>query len=56
MIALNNDSQPEEFWLSLPLPANGAVNLLTGEPAEIKDGKLHFTVGGNDGVLIRLNS
>lgn len=56
VIALNNDSQPEEFWLSLPLPANGAVNLLTGEPAEIKDGKLHFTVGGNDGVLIRLNS
>lgn len=56
VIALNNDSQPEQFWILLPSPANGAVNMLIGEPVEIIDGKLHFTVSGNDGALIRLNS
>lgn len=56
VIALNNDSQPEEMWLRLPGKASEAVDVLTGMPVEIIDGQLHFTVGGNDGVLIKLNS
>ena len=55
IVALNNDSQPEEIWIRLPMAADTAVNILTGEVAEIADGQLHFTIGGNDGALIRLN-
>lgn len=55
VIALNNDSQPEELWLRLPCAADGAVDFLTGEPVEIIDGQLHLTLGGNDGALIRVN-
>lgn len=55
IIVLNNDSQPEKLQLGLPSAAESAVNMLTGERVEIKDGRLHFTIGGNDGALIRLN-
>jgi len=51
---LNNDSQPEEMWIPLPYGGSEAVNLINDTPVEICDGQLHLTIGGNDGIVVKI--
>lgn len=55
IIILNNDSKPEDIWVTLPVPAESAVDVLSQKAAEINSGQLHFTINANDGALIKLN-
>ena len=53
--AVNNDDEPAELTIPVPLQASEAVNLL--EPADrlpISDGKVHIKLKGNWGAVLKL--
>ena len=53
--AVNNDDEPAELTIPVPLQAGEAVNLL--EPADrlpISDGKVHIKLKGNWGAVLKL--
>ena len=53
--AVNNDDEPAELAIPVPLQAGEAVNLL--EPADrlpISDGKVHIKLKGNWGAVLKL--
>ena len=53
--AVNNDNEPAELTIPVPLQAGEAVNLL--EPADrlpISDGKVHIKLKGNWGAVLKL--
>ena len=53
--AVNNDDEPTELAIPVPLQAGEAVNLL--EPADrlpISDGKVHIKLKGNWGAVLKL--
>ena len=53
--AVNNDDEPAELAIPVPLQASEAVNLL--EPADrlpISDGKVHIKLKGNWGAVLKL--
>lgn len=52
---LNNDSQPKELWIPMPINANQAVDLIGDKAVEIVNGQLHYTIGGHEGTVIKVN-
>ena len=53
--AVNNDDEPAELTIPVPIQASKAVNLL--EPADrlpISDGKVHIKLKGNWGAVLKL--
>ena len=53
--AVNNDDEPAELTIPVPLQAGEAVNLLEpGDRLPISDGKVHIKLKGNWGAVLKL--
>ena len=53
--AVNNDDEPAELAIPVPLQAGEAVNLLEpGDRLPISDGKVHIKLKGNWGAVLKL--
>ena len=53
--ALNNDEQPAVFYVTLPLPAELAFDLIEEEPLPIEEGnRIMISLPPNSGKLIKI--
>ena len=52
--AANNDAQPADLTIPVPLKASLAENLMDGSIIPIKDGRLSITLPGNEGVVLKI--
>lgn len=52
--AVNNDPDPAEVWIRLPLGGKTITDLSDGQTIAAEDGQLHITLDGNSGRLFAL--
>ncbi len=52
--AANNDDQPADLSIPVPIGASSAENLMDSSMIPIKDGRLSITLSGNEGVVLKI--
>ncbi len=51
---LNNDEKEAQLHLRLPFAGTKCQNLITGEPVDVSQGSIAWTIPGNSGTVLRL--
>lgn len=55
IVAVNNDENPAEVWVPVPIGVQTCVDAMTGEKVELENGKLHLNLKASGSICLKIN-